>query len=277
MTPRENDGKPAGPRAAFAAPKRSLGQNFLTDANIARKIVAALDIQPGDAVLEIGPGRGALTRHILERNPGRFRVLEKDDELADRLAAEHGQHIEIIRGDALRHPWEALDAAEGWKIVGNLPYNIASPLIWDLVSRGNFARAVFMVQLEAGQRLAAKPGGKDYGGLSVWVQNHARVELLFKVPPQVFYPPPKVTSVVLQFFLHERRPAAEAAAVLAATIKLCFQQRRKQLGSILKSKGISEYSELISRLGLDQTARPETLAPEQFLTLSQSLMFDFPA
>mgnify|MGYP003815414403 CR=1 FL=1 len=277
MTPREHDAKPAVARAAFAAPKRSLGQNFLTDANIARKIVAALDIRPGDAVLEIGPGRGALTRHILERRPGRFRVLEKDDELADRLAAEHGQRIEIVRGDALRHPWEELKADEAWKIVGNLPYNIASPLIWDLVSRGNFARAVFMVQLEAGQRLAAKPGGRDYGGLSVWVQNHARVELLFKVPPQVFYPPPKVTSAVLQFFLHERRPAPEAAAALGATLKLCFQMRRKQLGSILKSKGIPEYSELISRLGLDPTARPETLAPEQFLALSQSLMFDFPA
>lgn len=265
-----------GGTAGYAQPKRSLGQNFLIDANIARKIVDALDIQPGDQVLEIGPGRGALTRHILERRPGRFRVLEKDDELADRLEAEH-PHMEIVRGDALRHPWEELAETGGWKIVGNLPYNIASPLIWDLVSRGSFERAVFMVQLEAGQRLAAKPGGRDYGGLSVWVQSHARVELLFKVPPQVFFPRPRVNSAVLRFFLQEPRPVRKEAAALAATLKLCFQQRRKQLGSILKSKGIPMYAELISGLGIDPAARPETLEPERFQALSKLLPFDFPA
>lgn len=265
-----------GGAAGYAPPKRSLGQNFLTDANIARKIVDALDIRPGDNVLEIGPGRGALTRHILDRQPGRFRVLEKDDELADRLAAEHPE-VEIVRGDALRHPWEELAAAEQWKVVGNLPYNIASPLIWDLVSRGSFARAVFMVQLEAGQRLAAKSGGRDYGALSVWVQSHARVELLFKVPPQVFFPRPKVNSAVLRFFLQEPRPLPDEAAALSTTLKLCFQQRRKQLGSILKSKGIPMYAELISRLGIDPAARPETLEPERFQALAKILPFDFPA
>jgi 16S rRNA (adenine1518-N6/adenine1519-N6)-dimethyltransferase len=273
MTKRQNEShkQEAG---GFNAPKRSLGQNFLTDANIARKIVGALDIRPGDSVLEIGPGRGALTRHILERKPGRFRVLEKDDELADRIASEHPD-IEVVRGDALRHPWAELAAAEGWKIVGNLPYNIASPIIWDLVSQGNFARAVFMVQLEAGQRLAAKPGGRDYGALSVWVQSHAQVELLFKVPPQVFFPRPKVNSAVLEFFLRDPRPTREEASALASTLKLCFQKRRKQLGSILKSKGISEYAELVSGIGIDPAARPETLAPERFQALANALPFDF--
>lgn len=262
--------------SAHAPAKRSLGQNFLTDANIARKIVDALDIGPGDRVLEIGPGRGALTRHILARGPAQLRVLEKDDALADALEAEHPA-IEVVRGDALKHPWENLAEGEDWKIIGNLPYNIASPLIWDMVSRAHFARAVFMVQLEAGQRLAAKSGGRDYGALSVWVQNHARVELLFKVPPQVFHPRPKVTSAVLQFFLQVRRPAPEAASALAQTLRLCFQQRRKQLGSILKSKGISDYAELLGGLGIDPAARPETLAPERFLALAKSLSFHFPA
>jgi len=260
----------------FAAPKRSLGQNFLTDPNIARKIVDALDIKPGEHVLEIGPGRGALTRFILARQPGRYLLLEKDDVLADALEAAH-PGIEVVRGDALKYPWQELSAADGWKIVGNLPYNIASPLIWDIVGQAKFARAVFMVQLEAGQRIAAHSGGRDYGGLSVWVQSHAAVDLLFKVPPHVFQPQPRVTSAVLRFFLHPQPLASEQGRALSATLRMCFQQRRKQLATILKSNGILEYVELLQSLGIDPTQRPETLEPERFQALAKSLRSHFPA
>jgi len=266
--------KERGGAGRFRPAKRSLGQNFLTDPNIARKIVDALDIRPGDNVLEIGPGRGALTRHILDRQPGRFMVLEKDDELGQALAASHPS-IDMVSGDALAFPWQTLDPGDGWKIVGNLPYNIASPLIWDIVSLAAFSAAVFMVQLEVGQRLRAASGGKDYGALSVWVQSHARVELLFKVPPQVFQPQPKVTSAVMRFFLHPQPPEPNAAKALGSTLRLCFQQRRKQLATILKSKGIVDPEGLLLGLGIQPSQRPETLEPERFMALSNRLQNQF--
>jgi 16S rRNA (adenine1518-N6/adenine1519-N6)-dimethyltransferase len=261
-------------RGQFKPAKRSLGQNFLKDANIARKIVDALDIRPGDNVLEIGPGRGALTAHILDRQPGRLMVLEKDDDLAAALVAQHPS-IELVAGDALAFPWQTLEPEQGWKIVGNLPYNIASPLMWDIVSQARFSCAVFMVQLEVGQRLRAPSGGKDYGALSVWIQSHARVELLFKVPPQVFQPQPKVTSAVMRFFLHPDTPGPKAAKALAATLHMCFQQRRKQLATILKSKGIVDITGLLEGLGIEPAQRPETLAPERFQELSNRLQKQF--
>jgi 16S rRNA (adenine1518-N6/adenine1519-N6)-dimethyltransferase len=261
-------------RGGYAPAKRSLGQNFLCDQNIARKIVHALDLRVGDNVLEIGPGRGALTRHIVDSQPGRYVVLEMDDALADALEREHPM-IEVVRGDALRYDWRGLDASDNWKIIGNLPYNIASPLIWDIVSLAHFERAVFMVQLEAGQRLAAHSGGRDYGALSVFVQSHARVELLFRVAPQVFRPRPKVTSAVLRFFLHPQRPSPEEAKRLASTLRLCFQMRRKQIGTILKSKDIPEYEDLLRVMDIDPMQRPETLTPERFRALSKVLPIDF--
>jgi dimethyladenosine transferase len=258
----------------FAPAKRSLGQNFLCDPNIARKIVDAVDIRPGDNVLEIGPGRGALTEHVAERNPGRYIVLEMDDALADSISLRHPE-IEVVRGDALAYAWNGLAAADNWKIVGNLPYNIASPLIWDIVSQAPIERAVFMVQLEAAQRLAAQSGGRDYGALSVFVQNHARVELLFKVPPHVFRPQPKVTSAVVRFFLHPSRPTTEDAKRLSAALRLCFQMRRKQLGTILKSKGIPDFETVLQSLDIAPAQRPETLEPERFMALAKSLPVDF--
>jgi len=258
----------------FAPAKRSLGQNFLVDANISRKIVDALDIKPGDNVLEIGPGRGALTRHVVERQPGRYVVLEMDEALADELGRQHPS-IEVVRGDALAFVWGSLVLAEGWKIVGNLPYNIASPLIWEIVSRSEFSRAVFMVQLEVGQRLCAKSGKRDYGALSVFVQSFAQGDILFKVPPQVFRPQPKVHSAVLRFFLHPQRPTPEEAARLASTLRMCFQQRRKQMSTILKSKLILDSARLVTELGIDGKQRPETLEPERFRALAKLLPPDF--
>lgn len=257
-------------RGAQAPAKRSLGQNFLTDANIARKIVDSLGIRPGDPVLEIGPGRGALTRHILEREPGALAIIEKDDALAEALLAEHGG-ISLAGRDALEFDWAGLAPDAGWRIVGNLPYNVASPIIWDIVSQARYAAAVFMVQLEVGQRLAAAPGGKDYGALSVWVQSHAQVELLFKVPPQVFIPRPKITSAVMRFCRKNVAPAPEAAIALSRTLRMCFQQRRKQLGNILKSNGIDAHDRVLEGLGLDPARRPETLAPETFQALGNAI------
>lgn len=257
-----------------AAPKRSLGQNFLRDENIARNIVAALEIGPDDCVLEIGPGRGALTKHITALGPKRFMVLEKDDALAEALS--HWDNApEVWRGDALKFPWESLDTEGAWKIVGNLPYNIASPLMWEIVSRARFDRAVFMIQLEVAQRIKAEQGGKVYGALSAWIQNFTSVELLFKVPPHVFFPPPKVTSGVIRLKPKKNLPDAPGAKALAALLHCCFQNRRKQIGNILKSKGIANYVEALEALGITPAQRPETLEPERFLALAKLLSFHF--
>ncbi len=260
----------------YAPAKRSLGQNFLADPNIARKIVAAVDIRPGDNVLEIGPGRGALTQIALARGPARYVALEMDNALAGALEAAHPQ-LEVVRGDAMSYPWAGLTAGSSWKIFGNLPYNIASPLIWDILGQADFERAVFMVQLEVAQRLTAKFGGRQYGALSAFIQNHATGELLFKVPPQVFRPQPKVTSAVVRFFLRDGRPDAKENELLSRTLRTCFQQRRKQLGTILKSQGFLQILNDIRTIGIDPVQRPETLAPERFRALSKVLFPDFPA
>ena len=161
----------AAPRA-----KKSLGQHFLKDAKTSARIVDLLRITPEDRVLEIGPGPGAITGIIHERGPARFRLIEKDGY----WAAHHAQlerpappAVEVLNDDALAFPWESLEGP--WKIISNLPYNVASPLMWDIVSRTpELTRAVFMIHKEVAERLYAAPGTKDYGALSVWIQSYAR-------------------------------------------------------------------------------------------------------
>lgn len=246
--------------------KKSLGQNFLTDENIARKIVDRLRIAHEDQVLEIGPGRGALTRWIAGARPLRFLALEKDRELAPRLP-ERFEGLEVVEGDALEYPWETL-APGPWKIVGNLPYNIGSKLVWDIVRRAPFERCVFMLQHEVALRLAAQPGTKAFGALTVWVQNHAEVDYLFKVPPQVFTPRPKVDSAVVLL-----RPLAEAMRPkeperLAWLAKTCFMKRRKQFRNVLGSLWSKDVEQWFESQGIPLTARPENLKPQQFSELA---------
>ncbi|WP_243439484.1 16S rRNA (adenine(1518)-N(6)/adenine(1519)-N(6))-dimethyltransferase RsmA [Fundidesulfovibrio soli] len=255
----------------FARPKKSLGQNFLADPNVARKIVAALGIRPGDTVLEIGPGRGALTEHLLESGAAHVLALEKDRDLAPALKARWPE-LEVVNADALRFDWERLDRLPGIRVVGNLPYNVASPIMWDLASQATrFARAVFMVQWEVAQRIAAVPRTRDYGGLSVWLQSHVEAHVLFKVGPGVFHPRPKVDSAVVGFtpLPVEQRPAHPER--ISAFIKRIFSQRRKQLGSILgKSLGDPARAYLDAQ-GLSPVCRPEELSPGQIAGLMDAV------
>ena len=246
--------------------KKSLGQNFLQDDNICGKIVDALSIGTEDYVIEIGPGQGALTRHIVREAPRKFQVIEMDDGLADRLE-EDFPDLEVLRRDALKFPWSTLNAP--CKIVGNLPYNIGSKLIWDIISTvKGLERAVFMVQHEVALRLTAEPGNKAYGGLTAWVGNFAETKYLFKVPPTVFRPRPKVDSAVVAFnpFPEERRPGAPER--LSALIKTLFQQRRKQISTILKKRWTPELTDWFEENGIDTRARPENLTPGQLRSLS---------
>jgi 16S rRNA (adenine1518-N6/adenine1519-N6)-dimethyltransferase len=279
------------------AAKRSLGQHFLRDPNIARKIVGLLRITAEDSVLEIGPGPGALTRFIAEHNPARLLVVEKDAywaQEATRLlaafapvassSAAERESPRVLTADALAIPFERF--TPGWKLIGNLPYNVASPLLWELFSRMPApARAVFMLQKEVGLRLTAAPGSRAYGALSVWLQSFTRPRAAFVVPPHVFHPPPKVDSMVLVFeppvpcpagVDGPERPRAPAhlpcsPAELAGVLHACFQMRRKQMGSIAAARGIAPHK--LEALGIDPRLRPENLTPEDFLRVAAACLF----
>lgn len=268
------------------AAKKSLGQNFLQDVNIARKIVEALNIQPGERVIEIGPGPGALTCHLLESGLGRLVLMEKDRHWArhhaqsvgdnpydgkvaqfDELLYGMGERLRVIEGDALAVPWSAFDKPV--KIIGNLPYNVASPLMWDIVSQSRGCeRAVFMIQKEVGLRLTAEPKTKEYGALSVWIQSFCTPKLEFIVPPQVFHPRPKVHSAVVSFSPLPLHPDVDYSA-LSSLLKICFQARRKQLGNSLKA--FPNIEERFKEAHILATQRPEELSAIDFHRLVRSL------
>jgi len=248
-------------------PKRSLGQNFLRDPNTVRKIVAAMDLRFEDRVLEIGPGQGALTG-LLSEACALVVALEKDRDLCLELK-EKLPRAAVVNADALEFAWESLDSRPEIKIVGNLPYNVASPIIWEVVSRASsFALGVFMLQKEVAMRVCSRPGSRTYGGLSAWVQNFARAEYLFRVSPAVFYPRPKVESAVVRFY-----PLNHAGFVdrskLAASIKMLFSKRRKQLGRILKGFESRDLAAWFVKWDLTPRSRPEEIPPEAFLDLSR--------
>ncbi|MDR2161423.1 MAG: 16S rRNA (adenine(1518)-N(6)/adenine(1519)-N(6))-dimethyltransferase RsmA [Desulfovibrio sp.] len=247
-----------------------MGQNFLQDANIAGKIVRALEIQPADSILEIGPGAGALTGIVLEQTPARLVLVEKDRHWAgERMRAGEGK-VSVVLADALLFPWERFH--KPWKFLGNLPYNVASPLIWNLLSLASgLTKAVFMVQKEVGVRLAAGPGEDAYGALSVWVQSFSRPRLEFFVPPQVFFPRPKVDSAVLSFVPARGGIETFSPSALARTLHACFQKRRKQLGTTVRAAGGDTRQ--LEALDIDPGLRPGALTVEAFHLLSLSGIF----
>lgn len=268
-------------------PKKALGQNFLRDPNICRKIVGCLNIEKGDRVMEIGPGPGALTGFLLSSPLAELVLVEKDRELADARRAEAEEKkaesvkegrafpdVRVIEADALTIPYE--DYSTKWKFIGNLPYNVASPLMWEIFSRSRgLERAVFMIQKEVGQRIVARPGSGAYGALSVWLQSFVEPRLEFLVPPHVFFPRPKVDSAVLSFTPCSEYEPLPDLNCLAFTIKSCFQLRRKQMGSIVRFKGnsLDNGLELLDKLGIPSKARPEDLDISDFHRLARSSIF----
>jgi 16S rRNA (adenine1518-N6/adenine1519-N6)-dimethyltransferase len=258
--------------------KKSLGQNFLIDANIQRKIVAALEAGPEDEVLEIGPGRGALTRHLAGR-VGRLVVVELDDALAAALAAELGGAVEVIHGDALDVRLTAVSALpERLKVVGNIPYNITTPLLFHLLEGPERPeRIVVMIQREVADRILAPPGAKAYGALSVGIRTVAEVDRLFAVGRNAFRPVPDVESMVIRIRPF-RQPLLDGGAErdLRALTRTAFGWRRKQLQKILRSApeyalGSEEVSTVAEGTGIDLRLRPESLTPEEFIGLAAAL------
>lgn len=251
--------------------KKSLGQHFLVNASVCQRIVALLEVQEGDKIIEIGPGPGALSDILLGLPFGRLDFIEKDARWSDRLNEESRDNIKVFNMDALLFPWARLEGE--WKIIGNLPYNVASPLIWDIVSQTpGLTRAVFMIQLEVADRIAASPGSRDYGALSVWVQSFMKVSKEFKVSPVSFSPPPKVDSGVVLLLPREKKNLPAHPARLSRLLKLCFQNRRKQLGTIFKMNGLSRMTDILPKLEIEPSLRPESLSPRDFDILSGFLL-----
>ena len=234
---------------------RRLGQHFLDDAGILNRIVDALDPVPGETVLEIGPGKGSLTAALLARGL-KVVAIEKDRELAAALARDD---LEVVVGDALQLDWPRVP-----KIVGNIPYYITSPLIDKALTPPLPERVVFLVQAEVADRLAAEPGGKIYGALSVGVQAVCRVEKLFTVAPGSFKPAPKVRSAVVRLTPRaEPLVKQEEIRAFRTFVTACFSQRRKQLKNAVP--GLS--SAQLEQLGIDPTLRPERLTPQEFVRM----------
>jgi 16S rRNA (adenine1518-N6/adenine1519-N6)-dimethyltransferase len=251
-----------GPKA-----KKSLGQHFLRRPDTARRIVDLLEIGPEDRVLEIGPGPGALSGFLRAAGPALLALVEKDRYWAfERQQAGEGR---VVLADATLLAWERITLARPWKIVGNLPYNVASFLIWDILSRApGLSRAVFMVQKEVALRLAAEPGGKSYGALSVWTRSFALPKTEFILGPAAFAPPPRVDSAVVSFTPLPPDERPERPKALAALLKLCFQHRRKQLGTVFTMHGMARVLPILRTMGIDPRSRPETLSPQLFRKLS---------
>lgn len=245
--------------------KKSLGQHFLRDSGSCEKIVRLLQCSKDDSVIEIGPGPGALTQILQQQTVNSLLLLEKDNHWAAVRQQNANAITQAVLMDALTFDWTRLGPDRQWKIIGNLPYNVASPLMWDIFSRARgLRRAVFMVQKEVGERLAAPPDSAHYGGLSVWVQSFVVPHWAFVVGPKAFSPPPKVDSAVLSFTPLPVTVWPKNSEKLAWLIKLCFQNRRKQLGSIFRQNSVLYLLERLEALGIDAKRRPETLSPSDF-------------
>jgi len=247
--------------------KKSLGQHFLHQRSLAQRIVQLLEVTPQDRVLEIGPGPGALSGLLRAANPARLLLVEKDRHWA--LARQKAGDGHVVLMDAMHFAWNRITPDYPWKIIGNLPYNVASPLLWDIVSQADgLQRAVCMVQKEVALRIVASPGTKAYGALSVWLQSFMRPQLVFTVGPGAFTPPPKVDSAVVLFMPLPAAQRAQQPKALAALLKICFQNRRKQLRGIFRMHNKEYALPILRGLGIHPQSRPEHLTPELFQQLA---------
>ena len=255
-------------------PKKSLGQNFLTDPNIARKIVDGLSPSPDDVVLEIGPGKGVLTALLLPRIR-RLIAVEIDSRAVEYLRARHEeQALTIIQDDILNVDLEKLSNQyrTPLRIIGNIPYYITTPILFHLIDhRRVIADAQMMMQKEVARRLIAQPGSKQYGILSVTCQYVGTPEILFTVSPNAFYPKPAVDSAIARLtFSAQKPPGSEEEIVLRQIVRGTFGKRRKTLRNGLKSLGVDEA--VLRNCGFNLDLRPEALSVHEYISLTHSLM-----
>ena len=252
-------------------PRKRFGQHFLHDASILQRIVQAIAPQPGERVVEIGPGEGALTLPLL-RALGHLCVIELDRDLVPRLraAAAGVGELEIVNADVLGVDLGALAHGQPLRVVGNLPYNISSPILFHCLDHLDAIRDMhFMLQKEVVERMAAAPGSKVYGRLSVMLQLACRVEPLLDVPPGAFRPPPKVDSAVVRMIPRAVADLPEVDLdVFEAVVAQAFSQRRKMLRNTLHS-----YRDRVDfeSIGFDLTRRAEDVPVDEYVALARAI------
>ncbi len=252
-------------------PRKRFGQHFLHDRNVIARVVATLAPRPEDHIIEIGPGQGALTRELARRLP-HFEAVEFDRDLVSHLQSEFpSDRLTLHQADALQFDFCRLAKNDRkLRLVGNLPYNISTPLLFHLLEQARCIEdMLFMLQKEVVQRLAAIPGKKDYGRLSVMIQYRCRVEKLFDVAPGAFSPPPRVESSMVRLIPHPAPPVeVKDELTFARVVRAAFASRRKTLRNNLKDLLAAEE---MSALGIDSTRRAETLTLAEFAILSNAV------
>lgn len=249
-------------------PRHRLGQHFLADANVTRRIVAAAQIGPGDRVVEIGAGTGTLTSALAAAG-AKVVAYEVDDGLRPVLEeVTAGLDVELRFVDATDVDFASEFTDPPWVVVANLPYNVGTGLVMDILREvPAVVRLVVMVQREVGERLAARAGDDEYGLPSVVVGIHGTAKVLFRVPPQVFYPAPRVESVVVGI---ERQDAPESAEKAIQLARAAFSKRRKMLRASLAGT-LAEPSVTLEAAGIDPTRRAEELTAADYLRLAEAL------
>lgn len=254
---------------------KKLGQNFLIDENIVRNIVAAAELSDKDTVLEVGPGIGTLTQGLAESGASVVAV-ELDKRLLPVLdtTLEGYDNVRIVNGDILQVDIMQTVGVDEFKVCANLPYYITTPIIFALLEkRLPMERLVAMVQKEVAERMAAKPGGKDYGALSVAIQYYTEPEIAFIVPPASFIPAPSVDSAVIVCKRREKPPVEVCdEALFFRVVKAAFSLRRKMLNNSLKNMGIKgeQVAKWLELAGVDGKRRAETLSLEDFAALTNT-------
>ncbi len=252
-------------------PKKNLGQNFLLDQNITDKIVRAAGLKAGEEVLEIGPGPGGLTRSILAANPSKLTVIEQDSRCIaalEELQLVYPQLV-ILNADALTVKEENLVVQKS-KIIANLPYNIGTVLLCKWLENASFwSSLTLMFQKEVAERMIAEPRSKEYGRLSLIVQLLCDVQVHFDLKPEVFFPPPKVTSTVISLYPKAQLPSVKIIKAVQSIAKTLFNQRRKMLRSTLKQVH-PDLTSLISHTDISLTQRPEELSLKEFVQVANN-------
>lgn len=244
-------------------PRKRFGQNFLVDQGLIGKIIRSFDTRPGEQVVEIGPGQGALTEHLVNTGCD-LTLVEIDRDLAD-LLAERFPNVNLMNEDVLKADLPAVISEPPVRVIGNLPYNISTPLMFRLFKHLElFHDMHFMLQLEVVNRMTAEPSTKSYGRLSIMTQLYCQAEKLFEVPPEAFNPRPKVQSAIVRLEPRHRIAQVDTGVIEPMLIQ-AFSSRRKTIRNALK--GLISESELES-LGLSPTLRPENLSVEDYIACS---------
>ncbi|MBI2704830.1 MAG: 16S rRNA (adenine(1518)-N(6)/adenine(1519)-N(6))-dimethyltransferase RsmA [Actinobacteria bacterium] len=250
-------------------PSRALGQNFVVDPNTVRRVARLAAIAPGDRVVEIGAGLGCLTLALAEAG-AQVTAIEIDRFVLPALReVSESAGVTVVEGDAMRLDWPRLLGADRWSLVANLPYNVATPLVLDLLDEvPQIERMLVMVQREAGERLAATPGSAAYGIPSVKVAYWAAAEVVGSVPPTVFVPQPRVDSVLVRIVRRAEPVVAGDRSALFGLVRQAFGQRRKMLRRSLAGRVSPEQ---FAAAGVDPAARPEQLSIEEWGRLAAAI------